>query len=79
MVHTKRPSQDKMALFWHNHFATGYGKIAGQLGATGLDNTPGNPTLENSGLDVVHETDFRSVCLCHRLLAGRQFGHHPGR
>ena len=29
-----------MALFWHNCFATGYGKISGQLGATGLDNTP---------------------------------------
>jgi len=38
-----------MALFWHNRFATGYGKISGQLGATGLDNTPGNPTPENSG------------------------------
>ena len=32
MVHSERPLQEKMALFWHNHFATGYGKIAGQLG-----------------------------------------------
>ena len=23
-----------MALFWHNHFATGYTKIAGELNAT---------------------------------------------
>lgn len=34
MVHTDRPLQEKMALFWHNHFATGYSKIAGALGAT---------------------------------------------
>jgi uncharacterized protein (DUF1800 family) len=34
MVHTKRPLQEKMALFWHNHFATGYTKIAGELNAT---------------------------------------------
>ena len=32
MVHTRRPLQEKMALFWHDYFATGYGKIAGQLG-----------------------------------------------
>jgi uncharacterized protein (DUF1800 family) len=34
MVHTNRPLQEKMTLFWHNHFATGYSKIAGALGAT---------------------------------------------
>src|SRR5689334_4153765 len=28
MVHTKRPLQEKMVLFWHNHFATGYTKVA---------------------------------------------------
>ena len=33
MVHSKRPLQEKMALFWHNHFATAYSKIAGD--ATG--------------------------------------------
>ena len=32
LVHTQRPLQEKMALFWHNHFATGFGKIAGQIG-----------------------------------------------
>ena len=31
MVHTERPLQEKMALFWHNHFATGYTKIAGEI------------------------------------------------
>src|SRR3954466_12638892 len=33
MVHSDRPLQEKMRLFWHNHFATGYTKIAGALGA----------------------------------------------
>jgi uncharacterized protein (DUF1800 family) len=32
MVHTNRPLQEKMTLFWHNHFATGYNKIQGALG-----------------------------------------------
>ena len=31
MVHSNRPLQEKMTLFWHNHFATGYNKIAGAL------------------------------------------------
>jgi uncharacterized protein (DUF1501 family) len=29
--------------------------------AASLDPNPGNPTLENNGGDVRHETDFRSV------------------
>jgi uncharacterized protein (DUF1800 family) len=33
MVHSNRPLQEKMALFWHNHFATAYTKIAGVVGA----------------------------------------------
>jgi uncharacterized protein (DUF1800 family) len=33
MVHSKRPLQEKMALFWHNHFATAHNKIAGEAGA----------------------------------------------
>jgi uncharacterized protein (DUF1800 family) len=31
MVHTDRPLQEKMTLFWHNHFATAYGKLNGML------------------------------------------------
>jgi uncharacterized protein (DUF1800 family) len=34
MVHTERPLQEKMALFWHNHFATAYNKINGALNPT---------------------------------------------
>lgn len=33
MVHSERPLQEKMALFWHNHFATAYSKLAGTVGA----------------------------------------------
>ena len=29
MVHSPAPLQEKMALFWHHHFATAYSKIAG--------------------------------------------------
>jgi uncharacterized protein (DUF1800 family) len=32
MVNSRRPLQEKMALFWHNHFATAYSKIAGRVG-----------------------------------------------
>src|SRR5215216_7942298 len=34
MVHTRRPLQEKMTLFWHNHFATAYSKIFGIVGPT---------------------------------------------
>src|SRR5262245_33989169 len=34
MIHSERQLQEKMALFWHNHFATGYSKVAGAVGAT---------------------------------------------
>jgi uncharacterized protein (DUF1800 family) len=37
MVHSERPLQEKMALFWHNHFATAYSKVSGNIGA--LDGT----------------------------------------
>ena len=33
MLHTRRPLQEKMALFWHNHFGVGYTKVAGTVGA----------------------------------------------
>ncbi|MGH9349056.1 MAG: DUF1800 domain-containing protein [Vicinamibacterales bacterium] len=33
MVHSPNPLVEKMALFWHNHFATAYSKVAGFAGA----------------------------------------------
>ena len=35
MVHGRRPLQEKMALFWHQHFATAYSKIANMAGGPG--------------------------------------------
>jgi uncharacterized protein (DUF1800 family) len=32
-VHTNRPLQEKMTLFWHNHFATAVSKVAGATNA----------------------------------------------
>ena len=32
MIHSRRPLQEKMALFWHNHFATAYSKLAAKSG-----------------------------------------------
>ncbi len=50
MIHSQRPLEEKMALFWHNHFATAYTKLAGAVGqerATRLmDNDPNS--LEGS-------------------------------
>jgi uncharacterized protein (DUF1800 family) len=34
MVHSPAPLQEKMAMFWHHHFATAYSKLAGTYGAT---------------------------------------------
>jgi uncharacterized protein (DUF1800 family) len=33
MIHRRRPLQEKMALFWHNHFATAYSKVNGTFGS----------------------------------------------
>jgi uncharacterized protein (DUF1800 family) len=33
LVHTRRPLQEKMAIFWHNHFATAYSKLNVDSGA----------------------------------------------
>ena len=32
MVHSARPLQEKMTLFWHNHFATAASKVTGTVG-----------------------------------------------
>jgi len=53
MVHTNRPLQEKMTLFWHNHFATAYSKVSGSTSA--IDGTrymaakPGEDTAKVRG------------------------------
>lgn len=34
MVHSPAPLREKMALFWHHHFATGFNKVASDVGTT---------------------------------------------
>jgi uncharacterized protein (DUF1800 family) len=51
MVHTKRPLQEKMALFWHNHFATAYSKVSGNLNAVeGTRVLAAKPSEDPSGI-----------------------------
>jgi uncharacterized protein (DUF1800 family) len=54
MVHSQRPLEEKMALFWHNHFATAYSKIAGAVGqerATRMmDNDPNSLAGSEPGM-----------------------------
>jgi uncharacterized protein (DUF1800 family) len=49
MVHSRRPLQEKMALFWHNHFATAYSKIAGEIGPTEATRMLAAKPSEDSG------------------------------
>ena len=56
MVHSPRPLQEKMALFWHNHFATGYNKVAGQIGPDGASRAFGaKPSEDENGLRGQYE------------------------
>ena len=48
MVYTEHPLQEKMALFWHDHFATGYGKLTGQLGGEGATRALANTQIVHS-------------------------------
>src|SRR5689334_13481180 len=49
MVHSKRPLQEKMALFWHNHFATGYSKINSTYESVVATNMLASKTTEHPG------------------------------
>jgi uncharacterized protein (DUF1800 family) len=63
MVHTERPLQEKMALFWHNHFATCYTKIADALsGAEATRMLAAKPSEDPAGVTGQLEL-FRSSAL----------------
>ena len=63
MLHSARPLQEKMALFWHNHFATGFGKVAGQIGAAGASRALGaKPSEDENGVRGQYEL-FRQYAL----------------
>jgi uncharacterized protein (DUF1800 family) len=63
LVHSQRPLQEKMALFWHNHFATGFSKIAGQITPAGASRALGaKPSEDANGVRGQYEL-FRQYAL----------------
>jgi uncharacterized protein (DUF1800 family) len=49
MVHSRRPLQEKMALFWHNHFATAYTKVVGEIGDATIATRMFSAKVEDDG------------------------------
>jgi uncharacterized protein (DUF1800 family) len=49
MIHSRRPLQEKMTLFWHNHFATAYSKLAADLTAPDPTRMMAATTAEHPG------------------------------
>jgi uncharacterized protein (DUF1800 family) len=49
MTHSRRPLQEKMTLFWHNHFATAYSKLAGNLNPLDATRMMAAKTSEHPG------------------------------
>src|SRR5262245_5686193 len=63
MVHTPRPLQEKMALFWHNHFATAFSKISGNIQATDAVRVMASkPTDDGAGVEGQYEL-FRRMAV----------------
>jgi uncharacterized protein (DUF1800 family) len=63
MVHSARPLQEKMTLFWHNHFATAYSKVAGAYGSSDATRLMAAKASEDpAGLRGQVET-IRAMCL----------------
>ena len=51
MIHSERPLQEKMTLFWHNHFATAFSKVSGALGAAeGTRTMAATPSQDAGGV-----------------------------
>lgn len=51
MVHAAAPFKEKMALFWHHHFATAYSKLAGTVGGDfGTRMMDANPATDAGGV-----------------------------
>jgi uncharacterized protein (DUF1800 family) len=63
MVHSARPLQEKMTLFWHNHFATAYSKVAGAYGSSDATRMMAAKASEDpAGLQGQVET-IRQMCM----------------
>src|SRR2546428_13122929 len=67
MLYSARPLEEKMTLFWHNHFATGYSKIAGIIGTTDaarlMAAVPGQDPAGQRGQVEVFRQDRKSTRL----------------
>src|SRR6187401_3612451 len=65
MVHSPAPLQERMALLWHHHFATGYNKIAGIYGAADaarmMDAKPTtDPAKQMGQIEMLRQNAFGS-------------------
>jgi uncharacterized protein (DUF1800 family) len=65
MLYTGRPLQEKMALFWHNHFATGYSKIAGDTNPREATRLMAAVPAEDPAQQMGQIELFRSMALGH--------------
>jgi uncharacterized protein (DUF1800 family) len=71
MIHSERPLEEKMAMFWHNHFATAYSKLSGAVGqerATRMmdndpNSLPGSPQGQIQTLRQHATGNFRDMLL----------------
>lgn len=61
MIHTRRPLQEKLALFWHNHFSTAYRKINGALGSVHATKAMDGRATEVAGGARGHIQVFRDL------------------
>src|SRR5712671_420412 len=65
MVHTNRPLQEKMTLFWHNNFATGYTKVSGVGQQDGVRLMAGkaseDPRGQNGQIELLRDNALGSL------------------
>jgi len=63
MVHSARPLQEKMTLFWHNHFATAYSKVAGAYGASDATRLMAAKAAEDPARQQGQVETIRQMCM----------------
>jgi len=63
MVHSARPLEEKMTLFWHNHFATAYSKVAGAYGASDATRLMAAKASEDPAKQQGQVETIRKMCM----------------
>ena len=63
MVHSQRPLQEKMTLFWHNHLATAYSKLAGAYGSSDATRMMAAKASEDPKRQQGQLETIRQLCL----------------